>query len=130
MTPFDYAKFTSEMMGSDPGWAESLEVALRGRLFLCALWMEGLLATKMVRGNGTKLRMELLPGDADGFLLEITRDCWIKFHLTPPNRATVKVDAIGCAMGFSHTVDAPISMDGMRELAQKEIKAALAVLVS
>lgn len=130
MSPFDYSKFVSEMTSKDSGWADALNDALRGRLFLCALWMEALLAVKMVRGSGTRLRMETLPNGRDGFLLEISRECRVSFHLTPPNGVTVQVKAIGCHVGFDHDVGAPESMEEMRELAQKEIKAAIAVIVS
>lgn len=131
MAPFDYAKFVSEMTSAkDLGWAESLEASLRGRLFLCALWMEALLAVKMARASGTRLHMEALAKGRDGFLLELTRDCWISFHLIPTNGTTIEVKAIGCHLGFEHDAEAPKSMEEMRALAREEIKAAIAVLVS
>jgi hypothetical protein len=130
MAPFDYAKFVSEMTGSDTGWAAPLEASLKGKLFLCALWMEALLAVKMVRGNGTRLRMEPLPSSRDGFLLELSRDCWISFHLVPANSTTVEIKSIGCHMGFDHVIVSPEQMDKMRDVARDEIKAAIAVLVS
>lgn len=130
MAPFDYAQFASEMVGADSGWADSLEAALRGRLFLCALWMEALLAVKMVRGSGTRLRMEALGQSQDGFLLEISRDRWVKFQLIPTHGTRVEVKTVGCHLGFEHDLEAPASMEAMRPLAQQEIKAAVAVLVS
>ena len=127
VAPFDYGTYGQTLVQS----AEIPQVvqdALRGKLFLCAVWGEALLAVKMLSGKSIPLRIELLGGGRDGFLLEQTRERWMSFSL-PLNADKIVVECVGCQPAIQHDTQAPTDINQMRGAAEHEIRAALAVLL-
>ena len=122
MHPFDYESFAAALVVAGPP-DERLHVALRGKLLLCELWSEAIIATHMLRGRG--LSMVPIVDGRDGFMLE-TRSGRVVFSL-PLYGDFVKVENHS-ALGGEHRIPAPTELEAMKVQARSEIKAALSIL--